>query len=294
MTSIEIDVTDETLGGFTNNPEIDQAPLTTDVEDVVPQEEASPSSEPKVIGTIKSSAYGGFTKIISLLTGNMGKADVISIEKGKLSTISGGGFLYCDLTILFGENSFDIIDPQYSVKLMKLISGGDEVTFIDDDANSCYLISNLVDGEPQISITLPKPDPSLHPTITKPLLGELQQTLEEITPDLANTITAAEKSLDSQFFILEIFEENGKQKIASITTDHKTFKNSFCNPGDAEVKIFKLFNPFPVPKPDAIVFELYKSESKELWVKTTSGVGMADIDYHEKIAPMGVFDSFQL
>ncbi len=302
MEEIELNVTEKTLEGFKENPEIElPMPVTPapifEVDAPVATYgvgDADDSGEPKVIGTIKSSAYGGFTKIISLLTGNMGKADIIAIEKGKLSTISGGGFLYCDLSILFGENNFNIIDPQYSIKLMKLISGGDEVTFIDDEANSQYLISNLVDGEPQINITLPKPDPTMNPTITEPALGELQETLPDITPDLVNTITTAEKNLDSQFFILTVFEEADKKKIASISTDHKTFKFNFCNPGDAELTTYKLFNPFPVPKPDEITFKLYKSEADELWVKTTSEVGMANIDYMERLAPMGLFDTFSL
>ncbi len=295
MEEITLDVTEETLDSFTDNPEIIPVPITVEV----PEDEAetSPeevSGEPKVIGTIKSSAYGGFTKIVSLLTGNMGKSDIIAIEKGKLSTISGGGFLYCDLSILFGENDFNIIDPQYSIKLMKLISGGDEVTFVDDDSNSQYLISNLVDGNPQISITLPKPDPTMNPTITEPKLGELQEVVPDIDPDLVSTITTAEKNLDSQFFILSVYEEDEKQKIASITTDHKTFSYNFCNPGDVKLTEYKLFNPFPIPKPDEIDFELYKSESDELWVKTISEVGMARVEYMEKLGAMGVFDSFTL
>ncbi len=294
MEEMTLDVSGETLDGFTENPEIEQevpfeAPETTEVE----VKEAR-TGEPKVIGTIKSSAYGGFTKIVSLLTGNMGKADIIAIEKGKLSTISGGGFLYCDLSILFGENDFNIIDPQYSIKLMKLISGGDEVTFVDDDANSQYLISNLVDGDPQINITLPKPDPTMNPTITEPKLGELQEVVPDIDPDLVSTITTAEKNLDSQFFILSVYEEDSLQKIASIATDHKTFTYNFCNSGDKKLTEYKLFNPFPIPKPDEIDFELHKSESEELWVKTLSEVGMARVEYMEKLNPMGLFDSFTL
>ncbi len=295
MEETTIDVTGEILEGFTDNPEIIPVPVppSEDSNTTEVVEEAS-SGEPKVIGTIKSSAYGGFTKIVSLLTGNMGKSDIIAIEKGKLSTISGGGFLYCDLSILFGENDFNIIDPQYSIKLMKLISGGDEVTFVDDDANSQYLISNLVDGEPQISITLPKPDPTMNPTITEPKLGELQEVIPDINPELVNTISTAEKNLDSQFFILSVYEEDEKQKIASIQTDHKTFTYNFCNPGEAKLTEYKLFNPFPIPKPDEIDFELYKSESGELWVKTLSEVGMARVEYMELLNPMGIFDSFTL
>jgi hypothetical protein len=300
MEDVTFDVGDTaSLNEFTDNPDI---PDTEVQESVVstPETPVKGSGEPEVIGTISSAAYGGFVKILSLLTANSGKTDIISIEEGKLSTIAGGGFLYCDLSILFGENNFDIIDPQYSIKLLKLISGGDQVTFIDDDANSKYLISNLVDGNPQINIKLPKPDPSMNPKITKPNLGELQEVVQNIDPDLVNTITSAEKNLESQYFILEIVEnpDNGKKEIVSISTDQETFKFNFkdswkANDG-AEPQKYKLFNPFPIPKPDEIEFELYQSESGELWVKTVSEVGMAKIDYSEKLTPVGLFDSLSL
>jgi hypothetical protein len=230
----------------------------------------------------------------------MGKSDIISIEKGKLSTIFGGGFLYCDLSILFGENNFDIIDPQYSIKLMKLISGGDEVVFVNDEANSRYLISNLVDGHPQINIKLPIPDPSMNPKISKPSIGELQEVLDEMNPDLAVTITTAEKNLDSQYFILTVNEnpETGKYEIISVSTDKETFKFNFkdswsSNDGQ-ETKQFKLFNPFPIPKPDEIEFKLFKTEGEDMWIQTVSEVGLAKIEYMEKLSPMGLFDTYDL
>jgi hypothetical protein len=229
MEAISFDIGDEaTLDEFTDNPAIPDTEVQ-ESEVSISETTTKNSGEPEVIGTISSAAYGGFVKILSLLTANSGKTDIISIEEGKLSTISGGGFLYCDLSVLFGENNFDIIDPQYSIKLLKLISGGDQVTFIDDDANSKYLISNLIEGNPQINIKLPKPDPSMNPKITKPNLGECQETVQNIDPDLVNTITSAEKNLESQYFILEIIEnsDTNKKEIISISTDQETFKFNF-------------------------------------------------------------------
>jgi len=300
MEELNINVTDDTLDGFTDNPVFEE-PIPMAPEPTADENRAEDDDQDsKVIGTISSAAYGGLTKILSLLTGNMGKSDVMEIEKGKLSTISGGGFLYCDLSVLFEENNFAIIDPQYSLKLMKLISGGDEVVFIDDSANSRYLISSLVDSKPQINITLPKPDPSMTPNITKPSLGEEQEKLDGIDPDLVNTITTAEKNLDSQYFILEVNENPQTQKteIISISTDKETFKYNFkdswqADDGQETVK-YKLFNPFPIPKPDEIDFQLFKNQNDDLWVQTTSEVGMAKIEYMEKLAPIGIFDTMVL
>jgi hypothetical protein len=305
MEELDINVNDTTLEGFTSNPEVDtffdeEEEETTEVATEVATEVETSQDEPKVIGTINSASYGGLTKILSLLTTNSGKSDIISIEKGKLSTIYSGGFLYCDLSILFGENNFDIIDPQYSIKLMKLISGGDEVVFVEDDAKSRYLISNLVDGHPQININLPKPDPSLNSKITKPNIGELQENLEDMNPDLAVTISTAEKNLDSQYFILEVNKnsDTNKTEIISISTDKETFKYNFkdslIGDSDQETSSYKLFNPFPVPKPDEIEFKLFETEAGDLWIQTISEVGLAKIEYMEKLAPMGLFDTYTL
>jgi hypothetical protein len=180
------------------------------------------------------------------------------------------------------------------MKLMKLITGGEEVTFIDDEPSARYLISNLIDGKPLINITLPKPDPSMNPRITKPELGDLKEDLENINPDLVNTITTAEKNLDSQYFIIEIEEEGNESKIISISTDNETFKYNFKETTGGEVQKFKLFNPFPITKPDVIELQLYKSASGEYWIKTLSEVGMAKIEYMEKLTSMGIFDTFSL
>jgi hypothetical protein len=128
-------------------------------------------------------------------------------------------------------------------------------------------------------------------------LGELQEQLENIDPDLVNTITSAEKNLDSQYFILTIAESKGNKVITSIATDKETFKFQFkdswtSDDTSSEPAQYKLFNPFPIPKPDEIELELHQSESGELWIKTISEVGMAQIEYMEKLTPMGLLDTF--
>jgi hypothetical protein len=262
--------------------------------------EVQTNEEVKSIAKISSANYGAFTKILSMLTGNMGKSDIINIDEGKLGSIAGGGFLHCDLSILFGENSFSIIDPQYSIKLLKLITGGDEVIFLDDEENAQYHVCNLVDDEPQINITLPKPDSNFATKLTYPEIGDLQEKIE-IDPDLVNTMVTAEKTVDSQYFIVEILaDENGKYNIISIATDKESFKYEFkhLKETDAEIIRYKLFNPFPIPKPDAISFELYKSISdtnnETFWIKTVSEIGLTKIEYIEKLTPMGQFDSLSL
>lgn len=290
MTEVQVDTINPSA--FDGNPVVDAPEDTVQeraevVEETTPKSSSS-ESDLKVIGRIKSSAYGGFTKILSTLTAGMNKTDVISIEKGKLSSISGGGFLYCDMSVLFGENNFDIVDPQYSIKLLKLVTGGDEVVFIDNNENNKYLVSNLVDGNPQITVAMTKPDPTTHPKITKPNTGEKAYGME-IDPEVVNTLQTAAKNLDSQFFILKLKEES--KKVASIATHDESFNYDFEISAESETS-YKLFNPFPIAKPESLSFEVHKNEAGEIWIKTISVVGLATIEYTEKITPMGNFDTF--
>lgn len=294
MDEIKMNIGEDAVQGFKENPEV-QPPIDTipnKIEDEVHAPAAAAEPELSVIGRIKSSAYGGFTKILSTLTAGMSKSDIISIEKGKLNSISGGGFLYSDMSILFGENNFDIIDPQFNIKVLRLVTGGDEVVFVNDKANSRYLISNHIDGHPQITVALAQPDPTTSPKISKPELGTKVESMT-LEPEVVGTLQAAAKNLDSQFFILNIFtSKEDSLEITSISTDKKTFNYDFKS-GDDETA-YKLFNPFPILKPESLQFELFQNEVGELWVKTVSSIGLANIEYMEKITPMGEFDTFSL
>ncbi len=277
-----------------SNPEI-KAPSGTVPDRANMEDSPVKQAEPdlQVIGRIKSSAYGGFTKILATLTAGMSKSDIISIENGQLNSISGGGYLYSDMSMLFGKNNFDIIDPQHSIKLLRLITGGDEVIFVNDRAESKYLISNLVDDIPQITVALAQPDPSTSPKITKPTLGDKVEFMV-LEPEVVNTLQTAAKNLESQFFIINIFEkEDGSLEIASVSTDKETFNYDFKS-AEHKTTAYKLFNPFPIAKPESLQFELWKNEANELWVKTISAIGIANIEYTEKITPMGDFDTFAL
>jgi len=295
MPGITLNVDTETLDSFTDNPEVPEMELTNTKlkEDV----DETTSSDPQVVCKITSAAYGGFTKILSLISANIGKADIISIKDGKLSTVSGSGYLDCDLSVLFGDSSIELTDPTYSIKMMKLITGGNEVTIIDDDENSRYLVSNLDDnGDPITNITLPKPQASMTPKISKPELGEIKEKLDIMSPDLVAEILNAEKTTESQYFILELCEnKDNTVEIVSISTDKESVKRNFKQiPKDNQDNIvkYKLFNPFPIIKPDEVTFELYKSDSSDYWVKTSSEIGVACIDYMEKLNAIGVFNSF--
>jgi len=247
---------------------------------------AEPGSE--VVGRIKSSLFGGFTKILSFLSQGTGSQDIIYIKEGKLNLVKNAGFIYCDLSIMFNDNNIELVDPSKSIKLLNLIKGGDEVIFIKDDNNSRYLISNLIEDKVSTTITLPQPDSTFTSDIQAPELGEIKTTVN-IDVDNVDNIQNAVKTLEAQYLKLELDSDNN---IVSISTSDDIFKHEFIETSK-ETTIYKMFNPFPISKPDELFFEIHENDGQK-WIRTISHTGMVNIEYMELIEEFGEFDSFTL
>ena len=245
----------------------------------------------KVVGKIQSAAFGGFTKILSFLAQGTSSQDIIYIKEGKLNLVKNAGYIFCDLSIMFDDNNLEIIDPTKSIKLLSLIKGGDEVLFLKDDSNSRYLISNLVDDKVSTTVSLPQPDHSVNIEVSAPEIGELKFR-QELAIDFVDNIQSAIKALESQYLKLELVIEDDSFDIVSISTSDDIFKQELIHT-QKETKIFKIFNPFPITKPDEFYFEVHQRED-ELWVKTISYSGMVNIEYLEKIEEESEFDTFSL
>lgn len=278
-------------------------PEAPSIEETVKQQKAAPAAAPnspssetyssssgEQIGKIKSALFGGLTKILSFLSQGTGTQDIIYIKEGKLSLIKNAGFIYCDLSIMFENNDLELVDPTRSIKLLNLIKGGDEVLFIKDDENSRYLISNLIEGEPSTTITLPQPDRTVVQEVQPPELGELKYS-QEIEIEVVDNIQQASKTLESQFLKIEIQKDDFK--VISISTSDDIFKHQISQK-NGETEIYKVFNPFPINKPDALYLEVHEDNLGKKWIRTISSTGMVNIEYSEVIETIGEFDTFML
>lgn len=246
----------------------------------------------QIVGQIKSSLYVGLIKILGAISSNMSKMDVITIDRGEMSSISDGGFIYCDMSLLFGNNSFDIIDPQTSIKQLKLIKGGDEVVFLNDAANSRYLITSIENNSPKTTVVLGQPDPSYTQKITKPILNEvLHSTMLDIED--VELLQSAQKTYESQFFIIEL--DTNSNELIRVSTSKREFYHNFADSDDTRSTTeYKLFKPFPILKPEEFIFEVHSGNNNDMWVTSKSKAGIISIEYMEKLSLVGEFDTFSL
>jgi len=256
-----------------------------------PTQQGSPiEADAYQIGKIQSALYGGLIKILSFLSTGTTSQDIIHIREGNLNLVKNAGYIYADLSIFFDTHDLDIIDPVKNTKLLGLIKGGDEVMFIKDNANSRYLITSLVNGNPSTSITLPQAENQNNLQITAPELGELKLR-RELEVDLVETIQNASKAVEADYLK---FELDTDFNIVSISTSDDIFKQEFVTiPDGTETKVYKIFNPFAFTKPDEFYIEFYQN-GDDIWVKTISAIGMVNLEYSEKIEEVGEFDTFSL
>jgi len=246
----------------------------------------------QVIGNLKSAMFGGFVKILGFLSQGTGSQDIIYIKEGKLNLVKNAGFLFCDLSIMFDKNDFEIIDPSKSIKLLNLIKGGDEVLFVKDDVNQRYIVSNLIEGNVSTSITLPQPDRSITQEVSKPEIGTLKFR-REIENDVVDNIQNAVKTLESQYLKIKL-QDN---VLISVQTSDDIFEHTFQqpDPNKEAPKVYRVFNPFPITKADEVYLEIHQDEENDkLWIKTLNSIGMVTVEYIEPIETMGEFDALML
>ena len=241
----------------------------------------------EIIAEIPSAMYGAFVKILSFLSSGMSSEDIFFIKQGQLNAKKSAGFLYSDMSTLFNENDFEIQDPTNAVKLLSLIKGGDNTLFIKDNDNKEYIISSVVNNEPQRMVSLPIPDIPIDEQVQKPEIGELVKEFDFEIGRIEDLINAS-KITESYYYILN-FDENFN--LVSIETSNKKFKDIF---NKNEIKNqYKLFDLMLVSKPDTYKIQLFKNEDS-YFIKTISDIDLVEIEYIEKIDKLSEFDSFNL
>ena len=237
----------------------------------------------KVIATINSAVYSGLVKILSMLAQGKESIDIISIDNGKLKDISEHGFVYADLSELFGENSIDILNPVYATKLMKLLKGGDQFHFLDDEENNRYHITNSI-----ASISIPK--------AAEKRVHEIPETGDklfeiELDNDTVMTVSEAQKMLEAEHVTLEVYKD--KIIALNINNDYEYKLDPQAQVEDeSQLKKFKVFDFMPL-KAQEYKYQLCKKDD-EYWLKIIMDLSLIEVEYMEKLTAMGDFDGFSL
>jgi len=233
-----------------------------------------------VIAEINSALYTSLTKILSTLSQGKESTDIISIENGLITDTTVNGFLKADLTDLFGENSIDILNPAYTTKLMKLLKGGDKFYFLNDEEGNRYHITNNI-----ASISISKADTKK--VVQIPEIGESKSSIE-LDSDVVMTIADAQKMLEAEYITLYLI--NDKLVALDINNDYE-----YKFEPDADLSSatkYKIYDFMPL-KAQEYKLEIYVN-GDERWIKNTMDLSLIEVEYFEKLSPVGAFDGFSL
>lgn len=215
------------------------------------------------LSSFKSAFYGGFRTILEFLSQGAKSEDFLNVKKGVIQLEKFGGFIYCDLNKLFGENDFCIINPAKTSKLMKLIKGGDYVKIFEDEIEKKYLISKIVADKADTKLKIDRADendipldkrgidiyPNFHEKIfeTEIELEKVSNVVEAVNTTMVNMIFKINKTTNE---LISIEAQDVYEIIlGEETTDDNVIKLS-CR------------NPFPISRANHIILRIYRNKNE--------------------------------
>jgi hypothetical protein len=266
---VEIAQSDLPFSAFANPTPVDETVHAV----VVQQAAANPDISGTEIASIKSAFYGGFIKTLETVSPGLGSEDVVSIKEGRLVITKSGGIISCDLSSVFGKNSWNLKDPTNNLKKLKLIKGGDKVTIMNDDTK--YIIYSSAGQDIKTICTITKVNENASTFIeTKEIDPGTLKSKTVLPLEVISNLIAA-KSLHGSIYY-NITLDAVTYDLLSIDIDDK-HKEILKSETGRETVRYKVKELFPVAKPDSIILEVYES-GDQLFIKTLNDVIMTTIN----------------
>lgn len=229
------------------------------------------------IARVKSAYYGAFIKVIETVSPGLGSEDIVSIDQGKLVISKNNGIITCDLSNVFGKNSWNLKHPNMNLKLLKLIKGGDYVSIMDN--GSQYIIFSAQGDIAKSFTTINKPDVTVFVKPTEINPGVLKSKFEVSKEDIINLI-AAKTVLGGIYYNVTLDAETYELLNIDINDKHKEVMRSDANRKTIRYKTKELF---PIAKPDALLLEVYSKVNEQgkesIYLRTISDVTMTTIAF---------------
>lgn len=224
------------------------------------------------IASIKSAYWGAFHTLISLVSPDLGSADIISIVDGKLTLSKDGGVLSADLTDLFGKNSWHILGPKEVIKTLKLIKGGTKVTIMDDGPRNIVYNS---DGDiVKTVVTVTKPETTNVMKVEEVDPGDFK-VRKELSNEMVGNLVAAKAAHGALYY--NIIIDVDTHEILSIDVDSK-FKENILSATGRTTERYKVKDLFPIPKPDNMLIEVY-NKGGQIYIKTLADLTMTTVNF---------------
>jgi len=229
------------------------------------------------IGDCKTSAWGAFIKILEFIAKDLGNNDIISIEKGTIDTHKSGIFIHCDMQNILGNISLNLTSPDSSVKLLKLIRGGDLVQIFKEEATNNYVFCNIMNDRILTRVHTKLAANTVALLSKVPELGQpiRQKEISNSDKEILKTIIAGRSAIGTDEPYRFGFSKSDLS-LVSIGVG-KDFTYFFQDSG-IETLEYRCFNPFPVPNMDSCIIKVFGAEEEgKLWLQTVSNIEISSI-----------------
>lgn len=235
------------------------------------------------IGSCKTSVWSAMITILDFIAKELSNNDIITIDKGTIDTQRDGIFIHCDMQNILGNISLNLTAPDKSVKLLKLIKGGELVQIFKEDETNSYIFCNIQDSRVLTQVKTSYAADNSEGFGKAPILGNpvFQKEIPQSEKEIIKTIIAGKSAIgsDEPYRFGFSKEDNSLVSIGVGKDFTHFFKESSIG-----VDEYRCYNPFPVPNMDSCIIRFFKkTEDNTVWVQTISNINPSSIICTEKV-----------
>ena len=234
------------------------------------------------IGSCKTSTWSALITILDFIAKDLSNNDIIAIDNGSIDTHRNGNFIHCDMKNILGNISLNLTSPDTSVKLLKLIKGGELIQIFKEDATKHYIFCNIQDGKILTRVKTSHAADTVSELSKAPLLPSpvFKKEIPNQEKEIIKTIIAGRSAVGSVEPYRFGFSKTDNS-LVSIGVG-KDFTHFFKD-SSIEIDEYRVYNPFPVPNMESCIMEFFKCQDGTTWIKTTSNISVSSIICTEKV-----------